>query len=66
MPEDEEKLCAPRDKLISLVSTTEEFVKGMKDLAAQRKASGIDTTVIDKSLANLSKQLRAHRRALRM
>jgi len=62
----EEKLCAPRDKLVSLVSLTEDFTVTMKELAAKRKAKGYDTTVIDDQLSELSKRLRAHRRALRM
>lgn len=66
MPAKEKKLCAPKDELSSLISLGEEFAKGMKKQAKEFQAEGKDTTYIDGLLADLSKRLGAHKRALRL
>lgn len=66
MPAKESKLCAPKEKLSSLIRLGEKFVKAMKKQAEEFKALGKDTTLIDDNLAHLTKQISAHKRALKL
>ena len=66
MTEKEKTLCAPKKDLSSLISLGEEFARRMKKQAQDFKTLGKDTTVIDKNLADLTKQISAHKRALKL
>ena len=66
MPAKETKLCAPKETLSSLLSLGETFAQGMKKQAQEFKTLGKDTTSIDKSLADLTKRINAHKRALKL
>lgn len=66
MPKKDAKLCAPKETLSSILDLSEEFAKGMKKQAQDFKLLGKDTTVIDKSLADLTKRINAHKRALKL
>lgn len=62
----DEKLCAPANKLTDLIDLGLEFVAGVKEQVVLAKEVGLDTTDIDKLLKQTTTKFKATRKALRI
>ncbi len=66
MTKKEEPLCAPRDKLTTLLDLGKEFLKIIKDEAALAKEVGLDTTEIDKLIKDSTALFRVSTKRLKV